>query len=715
MVPSQDHREMEFLSPLGTDVLLLHHFKVEERLGRLFSIDVTLRSKREDIDFDALLGENAAIRLDTLNKGQCFFNGFITGFSQEENKAGFASYSATLSPYLWFLTRNQDCRIFQEQTAVEIIEKILNESGCENYALRFESNFRRREYTVQYRESDFNFISRLMEEEGIYYFFEHSENYHTVVLCDGYRSHKTIPAYSSGIAYRPKDGSAVIKEDVITHWKHRRLIQSGSVVLNDYNFKKPKAYIQNNYASPESHSKADAEIYDYPGNFSSEDEGAQYARIRQEQHACRHAVIKGKSSARSLSAGGLISLREHPRDDQNTEYLITKVTHEGNQDAFGSSSEGGKRFLYNNKFQVLPSKTTYRSARKSKKAIVDGPQNAVVVGPSKEDIHCDEFGRVKVQFPWDRYGESDENSSCWIRVSQNWAGRKWGAMYIPRIGQEVVVDFFEGDPDKPLITGRVYNADQMPPYDLPENKYVSGIKTKTSKNGSGFNEITMNDTEGEEQIFMHAEKQYDQRTKEDHLTWVGKNQHHTVEGSSFDEIFGDKHHTVKGELNYYTEDAISIETETDIQQKAAKNYAHESGNEIHLKAGMKVVIEAGAQISLKAGGSFIDIGPSGVSINGAMVKINSGGAAASGSGSKPEKAKRPLLADDRKPLTNTGVSSGGTSSRLMKNNSNNNSSKKSHTQKDTQDLALTASALRKAAREGLPFCEECEKAKQGNH
>ena len=267
---------------------------------------------------------------------------------------------------------------------------------------------------------------------------------------------------------------------------------------------------------------------------------------------------------------------------------------------------------------------------------------------------------------------------------------KWGTIHIPRIGQEVVVDFLEGDPDKPIITGRVYNADLMPPYELPSKKNVSGIKTRSSKGGDGFNEITMDDTKGEEQVFIHAQKQHDQRTNKNHLSWVGKHQHHIVKGSSYDKIYGDKHHSVKGELNYFAEDAISIETEESIHQKAALSYAHESGKEIHLKAGSKIIIEAGVQLSLKAGGSFIDIGPAGVSISGAMVKINSGGSPAKGQGSDPEKAKLPREADNREPPQNTQPAP------------------RSHSGEPTP----TAAVLRQASRDGTPFCEECEKAKK---
>lgn len=690
MPATQANRELEFYSPLGSDILLLHHFKVEEKLGRLFKCEVTLRSKAEDIDFESLLGENVTIRLNVSRAEERYFNGFITDFTQGKNKEGFATYFATVSPWLWFLKRTNDCRIFQEQSAVDIIESVFRDNGYTEFELRLDNTYRLREYTVQYRESDFNFVSRLMEEEGIYYYFEHHKDFHKLIICDSYSSHETITAYEDGIAFHPPDSTTIRHEDIITHWKHKRTIKSGSVVLDDYNFKEPRAFIRNDYSSPEDHAKSKEEVYDYPGKYQSFDEGKHYAKIRQEEMHSKYAVIKGKSNAREFGAGGLMSMMKYPREDQNIEYLITNVIHEANQDAFGSTQGGGSGFIYKNKFQVIKATTPFRSKRTSKASIVEGPQSARVVGPKGEEIHCDKYGRVKVQFPWDRYGKADENSSCWIRVSQNWAGRKWGTIHIPRIGQEVVVDFLEGNPDKPIITGRVYNADLMPPYELPSKKNVSGVKTRSTKGGGGFNEITMDDTKDEEQIFIHAQKQHDQRTNKNHLTWVGKNQHHIVKGNSYDKVYGDKHHSIKGELNYYAEDVISIETEEHIYQKAALSFAVESGKEIHLKAGSKVIIEAGVQLSLKAGGSYIDIGPAGISINGAMVKINSGGSPASGLGADPEKAKLPREADNRQPPENTQPAP------------------RSHSGEPTP----SASVLRQASRDGTPFCEECEKAKK---
>ena len=522
---SQTNRELEFISPLGKDVLLLQKFTAVEELGKPFQFNLQLRSTQEDIDFEALLGQNASVRLATSVSEQRYFNGHITKFSQGPNKEGFATYTATLSPWLWFLGLTRDCRIFQEQTAVDIIQAVFRDNGYSDFELRLSNEYREREYTVQYRESDFNFVSRLMEEEGIYYFFQHEEDKHTLILSDGYSSHEMIPAYTS-IPFYPKDAATVRDEEVINFWEHTRQVLTGSVALNDYDFKKSRADIHNNYTYPEAHEKSDAELYDYPGRYLELDEGKHYARMRQEEIHGNYAVIKGTSTAREFTAGGLMKMDKHPRQDQNIEYLITYAIHEADQDAFGSTQKGGSGFSYSNDFKVIESHTPFRTELRPAPK-VDGPQHALVVGPAGEEIYCDEYGRVKVQFPWDRYGENNENSSCWIRVSQNWAGGSWGHMAIPRIGQEVIVDFYEGNPDKPIITGRTYNDSTKVPYPLPASKTKMTIKSNTHK-GTGFNELRFEDEAGQEEVFIHAQKDQNNIVLNNETTNVGVNRTENV-------------------------------------------------------------------------------------------------------------------------------------------------------------------------------------------
>lgn len=689
---TQLDRELEIITPLGTDALLMKGMTFHEQLSQLFTLEVELLCTKEDLTFEDLLGQNVTVRMDMPKDEIRFFNGFISNFSQTGTLKGFIVYQATISPWLWFLTRTADCRIFQEMSVPDILAQVFDTRGYTDYENRLEATYRTWEYCVQYRETDFNFVSRMMEQEGIYYYFEHENGKHTLILSDAPSAHKPIPNYES-IPYYPPDDTVTRTEDYISSWSINKSIQPGAYALADYNFKKPQADLNAFFQKDQGHEAADFEIFDYPGEYNNRAEGDAYARIRTQELHSGYEKIQGSSNTRGLMAGGTFELIQYYRIDQNKTYLVTSVRHSAQQDLFTSSSNGGGGSIYNNSFTVIDREREFRAPRTTPKPKIQGLQTATVVGKKGEEIDTDEYGRVKCQFHWDRYSKANETSSCWIRVAHSWAGNQWGTIYLPRVGQEVIVEFLEGDPDKPLVTGQVYNENNKPPYDLPAKKNISGIKTRSTKGGGGFNEITMDDTKDKEQIFIHAQKQYDQRTNKDHLSWIGKHQHHRVEGSSFDDTYGDKHHTVGGELNFFVKDTLSIETEADIHQKVSQNYAHESGQEIHLKAGMKVIIEAGMQLSLKVGGSFVDIGPAGVTISGPMIKINSGGSAASGSGAQPEKAKLPKEADNREPPKNMDVT--------PKEN-----------QKDSHEVNPTAFVLRQAAKNGTPFCEECEKAKQ---
>jgi len=345
---------------------------------------------------------------------------------------------------------------------------------------------------------------------------------------------------------------------------------------------------------------------------------------------------------------------------------------------------------------VLNSKQAFRPRQISHRPFVQGPQTAIVVGPSGDEIHTDEYGRVKVHFHWDRYDQCDENSSCWIRVAQQWAGKRWGSILIPRIGQEVIVDFLEGDPDRPLVTGRVYNAECMPPYALPENATMSTLKSLSSKGGGGFNEIRMEDKKGNEQLFIHAEKNQDVRVKNDTFEWIGNERHLIVKTDQLEQVDGDKHLTIKGDRNEKVTGTVSLQAAMDLQQKVGQKHALDAGMEIHLKAGMNVIIEAGMSITLKAGGGFIVVGPAGVTISGTPVLINSGGSAGSGSGCAPEAPKPPKEAAKAepgeiskpppKPAPPPAPAAG------FKN--------------------AQAQTLANAAQDGTPFCEKCEEARR---
>jgi type VI secretion system secreted protein VgrG len=502
---------------------------MQEELGRLFSIHAELLSLQENIKFEDLLGTNVTIRLNLAGDEKRFFNGHITQIAQTGNEGAYAVYEATIHPWLWFLTRTADCRIFQNQTVPDIIKAVFRDLGYTDFKEKLSNTYPTWEYCVQYRETDFNFVSRLMEQEGIYYYFQHQDGKHELVLSDSYSSHQPLPGVSK-IPFYPPDEATVREEESCSRWYLAKQVLPGKYVLNDFDFKRPSANLQVNATVVRTHAVADYEVYDYPGEYQKIDAGDGYVQTRLQELHSGYEQAHGQSDVRAMQTGCLFTLLEHPRDDQNREYLVTSATHTIHSDVFEGSTAAKGQDLYSNSFSAIDSKTPFRPARTTPKPHIRGPQTAIVVGPSGEEIHTDEHGRVKLQFHWDRYGKSDENSSCWVRVSQVWAGKNWGAMHIPRIGQEVIVEFLEGDPDRPIITGRVYNGEQIPPYGLPANKTQSGVKSRSSKGGSGanFNEIRMEDKKGAEQLYVHAEKNQDNIVENDETTSVGHDRTETV-------------------------------------------------------------------------------------------------------------------------------------------------------------------------------------------
>lgn len=517
---TQAERQIAIDTQLGSDVVVLRSVTIHEQLSQLPTIQAQLYSLKENIKFEDLLGTKVSLRLN-LEQGERFFNGYVTSLAQGMNQGAYAVYEARINPWLWFLTRTADCRIFQKQTIPDIIKFVFRDLGYTDFKEKLSQTYPVWDYCVQYRETDFNFVSRLMEQEGIYYYFQHENGKHDLVLADNYGSHQPIPA-ASKVTFYPPDNMPR-EAYFCTQWQVSKQVLPGKYVLKDFDFKRPKADLRVNHSMVPAHPIADYEVYDYPGSYEQVDAGSSYVRTRLEELQTGYEQAYGQSNVRTMLAGGLFDLQEFPRTDQDREYLLTSVTHLLNEDVFEARSSAQQQPVYTNSFTAIDSKVPFRPARLTPKPHIRGPQTAIVVGPAGEEIYTDEFGRVKLQFHWDRYGKSDENSSCWVRVSQVWAGKNWGAIHIPRIGQEVIVEFLEGDPDRPIITGRVYNGEQIVPYGLPANKTQSGIKSRSSKGGTGanFNEIRMEDKKGQEQLYVHAEKNQDNIVENDETTFVG--------------------------------------------------------------------------------------------------------------------------------------------------------------------------------------------------
>ena len=505
---AQTDRRIAISTPLGKDILLLRGFTGAETISELFHFDLDLLSENDSVKFQDIVGKNVTLRLFDANGGERYWNGFISRFSQGAQDRRLTIYRAQMVPWLWFLTRTADCRIFQKETVPDIIKKIFGDLGFTDYKFRLYGSFESRDYCVQYRETDFNFVSRLMEEDGIYYYFEHQDGKHILILANDPAAHQPCP--NQATARYDFRGGSVPYEDVITEWHYAEEVRPGAWTQTDYNFETPSTSL-----AVSVNGKNHYEIYEYPGEYRGRSQGDRLARIRLQEQTVPAMVSQGASGCRYFGPGYQFTLKDHYRGNLNQTHLLTSVRHTASQGGdYQVGHEATEEPTYRNSFECIPFSTPFRPARATRRPFVQGCQTAVVVGPGGEEIYTDKYGRVKVQFHWDREGKKNENSSCWIRVSHPWAGQGWGAVSIPRIGQEVVVDFLEGDPDQPIIIGRVYNAGQMPPFGMPGGAMVSGIKSNSTKGGGGYNEISLNDTKGTELINIHA--QYDQQKKVEH-------------------------------------------------------------------------------------------------------------------------------------------------------------------------------------------------------
>ncbi len=644
-------RLIELTTPLGAAALQVVSLSGQEELGRMSEYTAELLSERADITAAKLLGKNVTFAMETAGKGsRRYINGYVTRL-QARGETGTPiyrsgkgyRYAIEVHPWTWFMTRTATCRTHQKQHLETLLKDVFSRHPQGEHRFLQQGSYPVDDYCVQYRETDFNFMCRLAEQEGVRFHFEHENGLHTLVLTDANTQHSPCPG-AARIAFRPDSGD-VVSEEVIDSLELASEIRSGSCALGDFDFHKPNVRLEVLKSSPAGHDGDDFELFDYPGEYLDMAEGERYAQVRVEQEACRHERINASCNVRSLHAGHLFTLTDHPVKALNREYLVIASSFHATNP---STESGGEGASYRGHFAAVPKTVPYRSASITPKPLVSGPQTAIVVGPAGEEIHTNEHGEVKVQFHWDRYGKTDENSSCWVRVSQAWAGKNWGWLMLPRIGQEVIVEFLEGDPDRPIITGRVYNASSMPPYELPANKTRSGVKSHSASGGGAenFNEFRLEDKKGSEQIFMHAEKDLEFRTKNDRVEWVGNEAHLMVKKDVFEQLDADYHLAIKGDHNEKADGSLSFKVGMDVHAKAGTNVAVDAGQEIHLKAGMSVVIEAGTSITLKVGGSFINIGPAGIYIKGPMVMINSGGSAGSGSGAAPIAPTAPREADN---------------------------------------------------------------------
>lgn len=654
----------------GTPVSFrLVSFAVTERLSEPYDIQLGLVSETPDIDPAPLIGLRARLDLLGGRAGRRGFHGVVVAFEQgdtpdegDRHQTPLYHYAAVVRPELALLELRSDCRVFQRQTTDAIVRAVLEEAGIPADGLSFRTRTAapERAYCVQYHETDLAFVQRLLAEEGWWYAFAQDAGREVMVVLDANDAAAPIVG-NAVIAYRPLAGGASTDEHVHRFRLRRRAASSG-YTLADYDFTHPAFRLRVTARRGDDDGLA---LYEPHGRHFTEPRAAALAAVRLEAARRDMHQAHGESNVSALAAGALFTLAGSERPGTDGSYLLVAVTHVGSQPQALEEHAGEEGSSYANHFAAVPRDLPFRPAQ-AVKPVVGGPQSAVVVGPPGEEIHVDAHGRVRVQFYWDRRGKADSGSSCWVRVSQNWAGTGFGGMFIPRVGQEVIVDFFEGDPDRPVITGRVYNATQRPPYELPRHKTRSTLKTSTHK-GQGFNELRFEDLAGQEQIYQRAQKDFDRETLNDETARIDRDSHLLVRRNALARIDGNRHHSVGA-------DRLD-ETGGDHHATVRGDALSKVGGSLSLTVDGDLSIKAGGKITLQAGGAFVTIDASGVAVTGPQILLNSGGSPNSPAAPKPPDP--PHGCQSAPPPDATAFPS------------------------------PQAEALRAARRNALPFCERC--------
>ena len=579
--------DFEFVVDGATDPWRVSRIEGHEGISRLFHFRVTIASTDPELQFEGLVGRPC---LRTIRHGELLrhVHGIVARFEQHEEGRTVTIYLATVVPRVWRLQHRHDYRIFQDLTAPEIIEKVLLAAGLTASDFRIAKTipYDRREYSVQYAETDWAFISRLMEETGMFCFFEHLPDNHVLVFGDAASVHEPIAAPDL-VPYRTAGGS-LTSQEAVTRFSMAEEVCPGKVTVRDYNFTKPSLSLQGEAAAD---IDTDLEVYVYATEHDLPEEGSQLAKLRLEQLQLVRRTGEGQSSVIRFTPGYTFTLEDHGRGSFNRGYLLARVDHFGSRAVMGESQSGAVG--YSNRFQCLPDDVPLRTPQQTPKPTPRGIQTAIVVGPAGEEIYTDIYGRVKVQFHWDRQGKRDEHSSCWMRVSQVWAGAAWGSMYIPRIGHEVVIDFLEGDPDRPLIVGRVYHGANVPPYILPTEKTKSTIKSDTSPGGGGSNELRFEDKRAQEEIYLHAQKDWNIEVENDKTQVIGHDERLTVGHDRRKHIKHSQWETVDGSKD----------------TKIGVNHDEKIGEHRTLEVGKTEVVDVKDDASLTVGGKRVtDIG-----------------------------------------------------------------------------------------------------------
>ncbi|MBQ0834161.1 type VI secretion system Vgr family protein, partial [Marinobacter sp.] len=587
---------------LPSDLFSVVGFTLTERLSELFYGRLELASTDPDIDAAEVLEQPVDLVVWQGDIPLRRFTGVVYEFARADSGHRRTRYEVVIQPPLWRLGLMHNSRIFQTQTTDTIVRTLLEERGIVNSVFDLKRAPQEREYCVQHRESDLAFVERLAAEEGWHYRFEHGSvdgsEQPGLILAD---HHGDAPRLEAA-EYNGKAGGST-KQPVVFRFRYEERVRAASVATKDYTFKNPAYALMHEHSAASANQRQDYQHFDYPGRFKADASGQPFTEAKLEALRNDASTANGESNRADFTCGAKAALTEHDNPSLNRDWLLTAVTHTGKQPQALEEEGGSGPTTYNNTFSAVPADKTWRPLC-DHRPLMDGPQIAIVTGPEGEEIHCDEFGRVKARFPWDRYSQNDEHSSAWLRVSQGWAGGQYGFMALPRIGNEVIVSFLDGDPDQPIITGRTYHATNTPPYALPEHKTRTTLKTQTHK-GEGSNELRFEDEADKEQVYIHAQKDLDLLTENNRTEVVKNDSHLTVENDRFSHIKGAKHQTTDGEKREKIGKDHSFNVTGSLHLKAGTAWLSDSGTELHIKAGQKAVIEAGAEITLKAGGSFV--------------------------------------------------------------------------------------------------------------
>lgn len=624
---TQSNRPMLVESTFGGDALLLEHFSGEEGMSMPFEYVLECLSENPTLDGKKAVRSPIGVSIEMPSGGKRYLHGVVRRFMQLGRDATFTRYRVEVVPSFWFATQRVNNRVFQKLSVLEIAEKVLKELKVD-YKLEIVGQYRKREMVLQYRESDFAFLARLLEEEGAFYFFRHFKDQHLVVVGDSPSAVK--PGLVKKLPVARAVSETVAAKEMVLDLRAEHQACPGKYSVAEYNELEPS----NRLVSTSSGAQNGLELFDSYARFSTKDEGDRLARLRMEYAQAMQDRVTGTSNCSALSAGYRLDLEEHQAKSLNGPYTIIRVAHSASQPVREGDSG---TFQYSNSFAAIPHAVPFRApvATAKPRASI---QPAVVVGPQGEEIYTDKYGRVKVQFFWDREGKRDENSSIWVRVSQPTAGKGWGFINIPRIGQEVLVDFIEGDPDRPIVVGRVYNGEQMPPFKLPDEKTQSGLKTRSSPQGDAenYNELSFDDKKGEELIYLRAEKDFTTAVEHDEQHWVGNDLTTEIQSNETRSIKeGDQMLTVeKGKQTESIQGnrSVTIKQGNDelTLSMGGRSVAIKQGNDeltvsmgnMTMKAALgKVSTEAMQAIELKVGQSSVTVDQQGVTIKGVMVSI----------------------------------------------------------------------------------------------